>query len=353
MKEGKSLPGKIIKFIYDKIKKPPANPEEPDLQNPAAILSGASSEAVQAAAIYSEEKSRDSKAPGYITESLVASSSVTKKELNRDFFTKIINDRLKIRGVAIADGIGNNEKVEEASRFVGEFLKQRVENLELSEDLNLETAFKDCKTQFDKQFGEKINNNQFGTTAIVALEYTHNGRNRFKAAYAGNGAIWHIRGNFNHFSENQKFPWNCVNYLNPHSVEQNGKEALHNCISLGDKNYSEPACIDFSGDPEFGDIIMICTDGIYSYDQLVCSEDGFGEIWMQYSLKMTLFYRHLTGYFKQGNYTGETLEKMLNNYLQELKEKNLLDDDATLGLILSARAMEYQKNLYHGPADKS
>lgn len=284
---------------------------------------------------------------------VVGCYSVTEKSINRDAYNIIRNDKLLLNGVIIADGIGNNEGVDEAALFVVDFLKEQTEQLEYIERLSLDIMFENCKTAFNRRFRSVISNQQFGTTAIVALEYTYEGRNKIKVAYVGNGAIWHIKGNFNHFTENQKFPWNCVNYLNPHSVEQNGKEALYNCISLGVKNYSGPSCIDFSCDPEFGDIIMICTDGIYSYDQLGCSEDGFGEIWLQYSVKMTMFYKYLTDYFKQGNCSNETLEKMLNNYLNELKEMNLLDDDATLGLIISTKAMEYQKRLHNESGDKN
>jgi len=284
---------------------------------------------------------------------VVSSFSITKKAKNRDAHNTICNNKHSLYGVIVADGIGNHEKVEVAAQFVVDFLKAQIEQADSIEESSLEVAFENCKTAFDRKFRSVISNPQFGTTAIVALEYPHSGSSRIKAAYVGNGAIWHIKGNFNQFSENQRFPWNSINYLNPHSEEQNGKEALYNCISFSEKNYLGPSSIDFSCDSEFGDIVMICTDGIYSYDQMVCSEDGFGEIWLQYNIKMKVFYRYLAEYFKQGNYNKETLEKMLYNYLSELKEMNLLDDDATLGLIISCKAMEYQKSLLNESADKN
>ena len=373
MKEKKSGLRKIIKFICNKIKNDELNLKQPNLINSESVLSNESLVVTQLIDIDSNENEKHkefgdkeassieinqsdlhiAKNPVCITESLIAVSSITIKELNRDFFAEIANEKLKIRGVAVADGIGTNEKVEQASQFVIEFIKQYVESLKPSEELNLEKAFEDCKIRFDERFCKEINNIQFGTTLILAMEYFNNGEGKIKTAYVGNGAIWHIKGNFSHFSENQKIPWNCVNYLNPNSIEENGKEVLSNCISLGGNNYLGPSIIDFSFDPEFGDIIMICTDGIYSYDQLIFSEDGLGEIWIQYDLKMRMFYKYLTDYFKQGVYNNETLNTMLKNYLNELKELNLLDDDATLGLIISTRAMEYQKGLYNGAADKN
>lgn len=373
MKEKETGLRKIIKFIFSKIKKGESNLKQPSLINSESTSSNESLVVTQLIEIQSNETEKDKeigdnvvssmevnqsdqhlvKNPMCITESLIAVSSVTIKELNRDFFAEIANEKLKIRGVAVADGIGTNEKVEQASLFVIEFIKQYVEILKPSEELNLEKAFEDCKTRFDERFDKEINNIQFGTTLILAMEYFNKGKGKIKTAYVGNGAIWHIKGNFSQFSENQKIPWNCINYLNPNCIEENGKEVLSNCISLGVNNYLGPNIIEFSLDPEFGDIIMICTDGIYSYDQLVFSEDGFGEIWVRYEVKMRVFYRYLTDYFKQGDCNKETLNKMLRNYLNELKELNLLDDDATLGLIISTKAMEYQKGLYNGATDKN
>lgn len=341
MKKERKLLEKIGRFIKNKFREKRPVPEPVSLSAPKEVLQ------------VPEKKTGETQIPPdpLILASLIACASITKKQLNRDSFAPICNEKFSIRGVVVADGIGQHEKVEDASRFVACSVKGQVEELLSMEDFREEQLFENCKTAFDKEFENQAGNNQFGTTLIAAFEYRSAGKNKYKIAYAGNGAAWHIKGNFNHFSPNQKVPWNCINYLNPHTVEQNGRESLSNCISVGSGNYSGPASVEFQADPEFGDIVMICTDGIVSNDQLYCSEDSFGDLWVQYPSKMTILYRHLSAFFKKGEYAETTAGIMLDNYLKELKELNLLDDDATLGIIISERALEFQKRIYYGTKD--
>lgn len=281
---------------------------------------------------------------------LRACSSRTNKKLNRDAYCIIENTALQITGIAVADGIGNAERVEEASKMVVEFFQTEISNLKALEDLKLKSIFEKCKIAFNNKFKQQINDDQFGTTLIIALEYPYDNERKIKIAYVGNGAVWHIKGNFNHFDDNQLFAWNSLNLLIPHSIQQSGREALANCISLEPvETFKGPSLLEFNIDKEAGDIVMICTDGIYSYDQLNAVIDGTGKLWLQFGESMQYFFRHLKKYFQEKDYTDISLLGMLTDYLQELHDNRLIDDDATIGLIVLPEVLDHQQKIFNEP----
>lgn len=246
----------------------------------------------------------------------------------------------------MADGIGTGPLIEEASQFAVNYVATIVEHLKTIESLDLEKIFDGCRHELDKVFAEKIRSNQFGTTLIVALMFIKEGKRKIRIAYTGNGAAWHIKGNFDHFESPQHVPWNAVNYLNPHSVQQEGREVLYNSISLKDSgNYSGPTVIDLNCENEFGDMVMICTDGIYSYDQVNSTEDGFGDIWLPFGVRMKLFFHQLENYFHLMTPSKESLLFMLEKYMAILKEKELIDDDASIAVLISPQTINYQQKM--------
>jgi two-component sensor histidine kinase len=64
--------------------------------------------------------------------------------------------------------------------------------------------------------------NAFGTTVLCAVETI----DHIVVGYLGNGAIIHIRGNFTTFPPSQLLPWTAINYLNPHTISQGGKNTM-------------------------------------------------------------------------------------------------------------------------------
>jgi PPM family protein phosphatase len=277
---------------------------------------------------------------------LSACSSITKKPLNRDAFRCMQNYSLQINGIAVADGIGNTQNVEAAARIAVETVNNSITTLSSADELDMELIFAHCQKNIDETFSETITSTQFGTTLIVALEYQVNNKKYITAGYAGNGSIWHVKGNFIHFDNSQLFPWNAVNYLNPHTIQTNGQEALTRYLSIQSAgNCAIPTTICLSCDNEVGDIIVVCTDGIYSYDQVDCATDAFGDVWQKYGLQMSLFFRQLAFFFKQDEYTNTALNASLNQYLETLKSQNLLDDDATIGVLILPTALNYHKML--------
>lgn len=268
--------------------------------------------------------------------SLTASATVTNKKENQDCHCVLDN------AIIVTDGLGSFAHAKTAADFVAQHLKQ-----EISKDLelNINTLFADAKKglidvatleQAGEPKTEAEPSLEYGTTAIAVVEHM----NEIVGAYVGNGAIWHIRGNFNEFPAPYLFPWNAINYLNPHSIPVNGKEALYRLIS----NNSEmeeaiPSVLKLSKDAYFGDIIMICTDGIHSADQFDGGTNSKG-VWVKYEESMLKFFNQLNVFFSSTeNFSQQSLQKFLEEYLNSIKPT--IDDDATIAVLITDQALAY------------
>lgn len=279
------------------------------------------------------------------TDTVIATATITNKSENQD--CKGEKQTSVFSSIFIADGLGSykyaklsserviDHFVNEANRFDG-----KTSNIQFSE------VFKRAKQKlidFSKEYikdEEHKENNLFGTTVISVLEIG----NKIKIAYTGNGAIWHIRGNFNSFPSSYIFPWNAINILNPHTVSENGKEALYRLISDND-DFSEcfPSVIEIEKDKEYGDIIMVCTDGIYSADQVKAGKNDKG-VWVKYENTMLKFFDHMTRFFKDHQfYSKVAVENALVQYLEDVK--SILDDDATVGILITSSTLNHQNEI--------
>lgn len=280
-------------------------------------------------------------------ESLVGVCSVTPKpdpERNEDHGTAI-HVPGALRGVAVADGLGSYSQARQAARNavvgVAAWLRRTPEAApdrlrQLFADIH--HALRECGRT--SAGGADPEAQTFGTTLIVALETS----TELVAAYAGNGAIWHIRGNFDDFPASTALPWSAVNYLSPHSVLRDGREVLYRILDAAAEHPPVPAVVRVEKDADFGDIFLVCTDGIYSADQLTQGTDADGKLWLSGEATMVEFYRALRQLFAGWSGEGEpALEHALQGYLTELRGRGMLEDDATVGVIVTARALEYQR----------
>jgi hypothetical protein len=182
----------------------------------------------------------------------------------------------------------------------------------------------------------------FGTTALCAVDTP----GEIRLGYVGNGAIFHVRANFNTFPSSQLLPWTAVNYLNPHSAPQQGKNVLYQIVAPRATGHVLPTVVTVGKDSErLGDIVMVCTDGIYSYDQTPMGRDGDGNIWISGEATMALFFEALSRFFAGGSHTDDDLRLALEDYLKEVETKGLATDDCTVGVIVTERALTYQRAL--------
>ncbi len=277
--------------------------------------------------------------------SLIAVATNTNKSENQDSGGEFKG--VNFNSIFIADGLGSFVHPRIASEQVIEFFKAKASSLKVEDGKrfkpNFLTVFKEAKERLIEYAKQNIKEeekqlpNLLGTTAIIVFETEE----KLFIAYTGNGAVWHIRGNFNEFPDAYQFPWNVVNFLNPHTIPEGGKEALYKLISDSpDFNECIPSVIEIEKDKILGDVIMICTDGIYSADQVKAGKNEKG-VWVKYEPSMLTFFKTLNNYFKVNYYNLDMLKVLLKIYLEEIKPS--LDDDATIGVLITKEVLNYQK----------
>ncbi|SEQ89017.1 protein phosphatase 2C domain-containing protein [Neolewinella agarilytica] len=279
-----------------------------------------------------------------VNQSIIGKGTLSIKEVNQDFVAAA-NVPNKYNVIAVADGLGSFYNSEYASRFVCENLVNLIEDHDNMEELLFENLFEEItlnlKNKVAADFGsDDSHKNCFGTTLLCCIET----EDEFQIGYLGNGGIFHIRGNFNSFPGRFYLPWNSINLLNPHSIEQSGKNAMYKLI---EPNYKIgqiiPSVIKIRKDKlHFGDIIMLCSDGVYSYDEVQMGKDPNGKIWISGEEAMEKFYKHLNRYFSNKEFTNEALDVVINEYLEDLKMSDLIHDDTSLALVVSGKVQSFQ-----------
>jgi serine/threonine protein phosphatase PrpC len=288
--------------------------------------------------------------------SVITTATTTNKSENQDCKGEFEGENLN--AIFIADGLGTFKYAKQSSERIIDFFRSQAINLNSSAEKNPKLKFVEMFSNAKEKLidfaneniieEDKKEQNLFGTTFITVFETSE----KIIIAYVGNGAIWHIRANFNEFSDAYLYPWNAVNYLNPHTIPEGGKEALYRLISNSD-DFSEcvPTVFEIDKDVSVGDIFMICTDGIYSADQIKAGKNDKG-IWVRYEPAMLKFFEYLKHFFKNNEfYNKDSFLQTLNMYLGELKPS--FDDDATMGILITAKALNYQNQINWLKKDES
>lgn len=282
---------------------------------------------------------------------IACATNSNKSSTNQDYYVSVYNEYLNLSGLIVADGIGSHFKSEIASKFCSNKLKELLEKIKSIDQLNFEELFKDVKLALieyakstnEIDFNSLDKNLSLSTTLICILDF----ENEYLLAYVGNGSIWYVDGRFNKFGKNFYLPWNSINLLNPHSIEQEGKAALYRFISISDTQY-RPTVIRLSKNKfSPGEIIIATTDGIFSNDAVPIGKDTNDTIWIKGEETMPILYNHLSNFLNTNPNiaTNEDLKCTLNQYLSELKDRSIMHDDSTLGVIISELTIEYHQNI--------
>ncbi|MDO5968878.1 protein phosphatase 2C domain-containing protein [Flavivirga aquimarina] len=275
------------------------------------------------------------------THSLVASCYGTVKKKNEDFSSDCSIAHKNI--IMVADGIGTSAFSERASK---EIVNKGIKYFKKEKEavVNLKRYFSEIQRHLDILIDKDqniITEKDYGSTLITAIET----RDKIHIGYVGNGAIFHIRGNFTEFEETVYYlPWVCVNYLNPHTIPDKGKPTLFKHFGVKKMGVpTVPTVISLEKDLEHaGDIIVICTDGISSQDHLEVGEDEYENLWIEGSITLRILLNKLRNYLKKGDYSNTSLKLFLKTYKQQL-EKDIVSDDFAIGIIITETALKYQK----------
>ena len=265
-------------------------------------------------------------------DSILSGASITNKQnedSNQDALATIRNHFQQFNAVIVADGIGGLANGGDAARIA---VKTAKELLSSDISIDISEVFSKVQLCLRRETKPLITNNkldQFGTTLIIAIETD----DRFIIGYLGNGSIYHIRGNFDKcWSESRPNPTCVANLLNPHSIQLDGKETLTGYLSP--ILLYEPSFIELHKDKTNGDILILTTDGLGSNDQIQLGKDGNGNWWCRTEMWLIELLKNIkTGLNK------ENMSILLRNFLSEMKLNKKLDDDTTIGLIITSRAI--------------
>lgn len=288
---------------------------------------------------------------------IACATDSNKSGTNQDFCVTLENSKIGISGFIVADGIGSHFKSELAAEFCSNKLKEILESLSDINELNFEKHFKDVKLalidyaknsdEFDFNSIEK--SQSLGTTLICVIDCGKT----YQIAYVGNGSVWLIDGRFNKFGKNFYLPWNSINLLNPHSIEQEGKAALYRYLSVSDVQYRPTILI--LGKNQFipGEILIATTDGIFSNDAVQIGKDENNTLWIKVEETLPILYNHLSNFLSANpsNAKNEDLKLKLNQFLKELKEKSIMHDDTTIGAIISELTIDYHQKEFEKKAE--
>jgi hypothetical protein len=279
---------------------------------------------------------------------LLASASMSNKPVNQDSLALVRNERAGLSAAIVADGIGSHYGAETAAAIAVEALRNQLDQIVASSALDFKNMFQcaaDELTAYVKSQATALppglhEGNSFGTTLLCVAETDAH----IVAAYVGNGAILRIRGNFLSFPPALPLPWCIQNLLSPHSISENGRAALYKWISPwapSAASVPDQICFAKNQDP-YGEIVLACSDGLYSADQTVVGKDDSNRVWISAEPALLLLVAHLRHLFTLPALDDATLQSALEDYLAELQANGMVDDDCSVAALITEQALRYQ-----------
>ncbi len=278
----------------------------------------------------------------------IAVRSKTTKSINQDACASYQGQNCS--AVVIADGLGSSFDAHIASTLAARSFLTAVQALDRQKkDItmkevkalwkNTADTLKNYYERHKEKYADKSHPLQTTMATILSLEES------YMISYIGNGSILYVRGDFWHFWD-RRWPWCVTDFMVGHSfLEENGKETLYGILTPQGLTASV-RLLQVSKDPDYGEILVLCSDGISSPDYLRVGYDANQKLWMEVNPHLErLLNESLRHYFEkiaQKVHSVDELNKTIAQFLQE----RTFDDDATLGIFVSQKAIDHycQKN---------
>lgn len=255
------------------------------------------------------------------------SASHINVKLNQDY------SGFSTESLIICDGIGSFENSGKVAKFVSQ--KMIANRLSSISSLIIDKELLDMK--------EKVSDGGGGTTILFARK--SKSESKVHIEYLGNGGIIHLQGNFAENPE-QGAPYRYANLLLPH-VNSNGeldKHLSHNSSKI-DYNYSE---INIKLNQKSGDILLFFTDGITSLEEGFILRDNQDRYWRYEPENIQIVLNELNSFLRT-NWNKSNFKDLLKGFLDgvlfKLKNENKLEDDASLGIIISDNVLKFYDTL--------
>lgn len=240
--------------------------------------------------------------------------------------------------LVICDGIGEFKDSELAAQIL-------IEYISFSEHGEIPEIIGYISQAQKKIYNETI---EGGTTLICASIDERTDITKIKLAYLGNGSIIHFHGNFGELQPLEGAAHNIYRYSNlliPH-VDKDGTLLKH-VSHHSHPNDLIPTFIELSLTGTNGDIILILTDGINSLEDEIIIQDEHKRTWRHQSENTFFIVNSLHKWLKthHNSLTNISLDEFIKNTLNRMKELGKLEDDASIGIILTDEVLTYYQKL--------
>jgi hypothetical protein len=249
---------------------------------------------------------------------------------------KLNQDRTECNtnALVICDGIGEHKDSGLIAEYVADlFIQETIEKVPES--------IQDFVFLLDKVVKSK--NIIGGTTFICATRSGESGL--VKLSYLGNGGIIRLQGNFFHEIVSD-IPYFYSNLLLPH-VNSDGALLRHISHDSGEREL-QLSEYEVNLNSNTGDIIILFSDGIESIENQFIIQDDQQRYWRYESHLLQYILKALHEALLQTDMVEEEtpfLNQLIKKILLDFRSKNLLDDDASIGIVITDAVFNHYKSL--------
>ncbi|CAM3006950.1 hypothetical protein [Flavobacterium frigoris] len=225
---------------------------------------------------------------------------------------------------------------------IGEFSKSQVVSEKVT-DVMIEKGYTDINQLIQDSeiiaLKNKLENG--GTTIIFAIVESNR---KVKIQYLGNGGCIKLNGDFNQ-STQDLLPYKFNHLINPH-INDSGALTRHLSKESGKQELIKSEISTSLNNPN-GDIILFFTDGITSLEENVIIKDNEGRFWRHESSSIQIILEKLNIFLTNHKDNDDFQDKLITfneEVLNDLNNLNLLEDDASLGIIITDEVLnQYRK----------
>lgn len=224
---------------------------------------------------------------------------------------------------------------------IGEFSQSQIVSAKVA-DVMTEKAYTDINQLIQDSeiiaLRDKIENG--GTTVIFAFLESNK---KVKIQYLGNGGCIRLNGDFNQSSQGL-VPYKYNHLINPH-INDSGALTRHLSKESGSQERIVSEISSCLNNPN-GDILLFFSDGISSLEENVIIKDNEGRFWRHESSSIQIILENLNLFLMENKNSADFQEELINFNMEVLNELNnlkLLEDDASLGIIITDEVLNYYR----------
>lgn len=224
---------------------------------------------------------------------------------------------------------------------IGEFSQSHIVSAKVT-DLMIEKRYNDINQLIQDSeiiaLKDKIENG--GTTIIFAILEPNR---KVKIQYLGNGGCIKLNGDFNQSSQGL-LPYKYNHLINPH-INDSGALTRHLSKESGKQERIISKISSTLNNPN-GDILLFFSDGITSLEENVIIKDNEGRFWRHESSSIQIILEKLNVFLMKNNNCADFQDKLIyfnEEVLNELNNANLLEDDASVGIIITEEVLKYYR----------